>query len=90
LLLDLLAEHGAPVVAGARRIAAAATALIGRQPNIDFALAVLRRALDLPDGAALALFLVGRSMGWLAHAAEQYAGNRLIRPRARYVGPPVQ
>jgi citrate synthase len=28
-------------------------------------------------------------MGWLAQAAEQYAVNHLIRPRARYVGPPV-
>jgi citrate synthase len=89
LLLDLMAEHAAPLVAEARRIAAAGVALIGRQPNIDFALALLRRALDLPEGAALALFLVGRSLGWLAQAAEQYAGNRLIRPRARYVGPPV-
>jgi citrate synthase len=52
-------------------------------------LALLARALELPEGAALALFLVGRTMGWLAQAAEQYAVNRLIRPRARYVGPPV-
>jgi citrate synthase len=89
VLLDLMAEQGTPLVAEARRIAAAAAALIGRQPNIDFALAVLRRALDLPEGAALALFLVGRSMGWLAQAAEQYAVDRMIRPRARYVGPPV-
>jgi citrate synthase len=89
LLLDLMAEHGTPLVAEARRIAAAVAALIGRQPNIDFALALLRRALNLPEGAALALFLIGRSMGWLAQAAEQYAIDRMIRPRARYVGPPV-
>ena len=88
LLLDLLAEQGWPLVAEARRIAAAATALIGRAPNIDFALALLRHALALPEGAALAIFLIGRSIGWIAQAAEQYAGNRLIRPRARYVGPP--
>jgi citrate synthase len=89
VLFDLMAEHGTPLVAEARHVAAAAAALIGRQPNIDFALALLARALELPEGAALALFLVGRSMGWLAQAAEQYAVNRLIRPRARYVGPPV-
>jgi citrate synthase len=88
VLFDLMAEHGT-LVAEARHVAAAAAALIGRQPNIDFALALLARALELPEGAALALFLVGRSMGWLAQAAEQYAVNRLIRPRARYVGPPV-
>jgi citrate synthase len=90
LLLDLLAEHGAPLVAEGRRIAAAATALIGREPNIDFALALLRRSLGLPEGAGLALFLIGRSIGWLAHAAEQYALGRMIRPRARYIGPPPQ
>jgi citrate synthase len=90
LLLDLLAEHDAPLVAEGRRLAAAATALIRREPNVDFTLALLRRSLNLPAGAALALFLIGRSMGWLAHAAEQYAIERMIRPRARYVGAPPQ
>jgi citrate synthase len=90
LLLDLLAEQGRPLVAEARRIAAAAPAVVGREPNVDFALALLRRALALPEGAALALFLVGRSLGWVAQAAEQYADNRRIRPRARYIGPPIR
>ena len=89
LLLDLLEEHRAPLVGEARRVAAVVTGMIGRAPNVDFALALLRRALALPEGAALALFLVGRSMGWLAQAREQYASDRLIRPRARYVGPPI-
>jgi citrate synthase len=89
LLLELMAEQGAPLVGDGMRVAAAVTALTGRAPNIDFALALLRRALALPDGAALAVFLVGRSMGWLAQAQEQYAEGRLIRPRARYVGPPI-
>ncbi len=39
-------------------------------------------------GAALGLFLIGRSVGWIAHAIEHYATGQLIRPRARYVGPP--
>lgn len=90
LLLDLLAEAGAPLAAEARPVAAAALALTGRAPNVDFALALLRRALALPEGAALALFVIGRSMGWIAQAQEQYAADRLIRPRARYVGPPVE
>lgn len=89
LLLDLLEESGRPLVAAARPVAAAVEALIGRRPNIDFALALLRRALALPDGAALGLFMLGRSLGWLAQAGEQYAERRLIRPRARYVGPPI-
>jgi citrate synthase len=43
--------------------------------------------LKLPPNAALALFLVGRTVGWIAHAIEQYESGGLIRPRARYIGP---
>jgi citrate synthase len=89
LLFELMAEHQAPLLEPGLRIAAAVTALIGRAPNIDFALALLRRSLALPQGAALALFVIGRSIGWLAQAQEQYAADRLIRPRARYIGPPA-
>jgi citrate synthase len=89
VLLELLAEGGWPLVEPGARVIAAVAALIGRRPNIDVALALLRRALGLPEGAALALFMLGRSIGWLAHVAEQYADGRLIRPRARYTGPPV-
>jgi citrate synthase len=34
------------------------------------------------------LFAIGRSVGWIGHAIEQYATNQLIRPRAKYVGVP--
>jgi citrate synthase len=43
--------------------------------------------LGLPRGAALALFALGRTAGWLAHALEQYQLGQMIRPRAKYVGP---
>jgi citrate synthase len=33
------------------------------------------------------LFAVGRSVGWIGHAIEQYVAGQLIRPRAKYVGP---
>jgi len=59
----------------------------GKQPNVDFALVSLRRALRLKAGSALALFAIGRTAGWIAHALEQQAEEKLIRPRARYVGP---
>lgn len=59
----------------------------GRLPNIDFALVALRRAYRLPPGAAFAIFAVGRTAGWIAHALEQRLDERLIRPRARYTGP---
>jgi citrate synthase len=56
------------------------------RPNVDFALSVLARVLGLPPGAALALFALSRTVGWVGHAIEQYGTDRIIRPRARYVG----
>jgi citrate synthase len=74
--------------AGARVAAAAVAAmeLTGESPNVDFALGAASVALGLPQGAALGLFLVARSVGWIAHAMEQYESGVLIRPRARYIG----
>ncbi len=68
------------------RVAAAATQLTGQYPNVDFGLAAAATVLGLPRGAALGLFLVARSVGWIAHAIEQYESPVLIRPRARYTG----
>ena len=60
--------------------------LVGYCPNVDLALAAVTSSLNLPPGAALSLFLVGRTVGWIAHAIEQYESGVLIRPRARYTG----
>jgi citrate synthase len=60
---------------------------INQHPTIDFALAILAHALHLPSGAALALFAMGRTIGWIGHAIEQYQLDQLIRPRAQYMGP---
>jgi citrate synthase len=43
--------------------------------------------LGLPAGHELVLFSMARTVGWIAHASEQLRHGRLIRPRARYVGP---
>jgi citrate synthase len=67
--------------------AASGTRLTGRQPNVDFALAAAATSLALPRNAALAIFILGRTVGWVAHAIEQYESGILIRPRARYIGP---
>jgi citrate synthase len=67
--------------------AAAAKHLTGQHPNVDFALGAAVTALGLPPGSALGLFVVGRAVGWIAHAIEQYESGLLIRPRARYTGP---
>ena len=64
----------------------AAEALTGDTANVDFALAALVAAYDLPKNAPLTLFALGRSVGWLAHALEQIASGQIIRPRAQYVG----
>ena len=61
---------------------------LGVRPTLDLGLAVLARALGLPAGAALGIFALGRSAGWIAHALEARRADRLIRPRARYVGIP--
>ena len=70
--------------------AAAGTRLTGRQPNVDFALAAAATSLALPQNAALAIFILGRTVGWIAHAMEQYESGILIRPRARYIGPQAE
>jgi len=67
-------------------IASAAREMVGEEPNVDFALAVLAAVYDLPRGAPLLLFSIARSVGWLAHALEQLETGTLIRPRAHYVG----
>jgi len=48
---------------------------------------VVYDALDIPPDLCTSIFAVGRVAGWCAHALEQYADNRLIRPRADYIGP---
>jgi citrate synthase len=60
--------------------------LLGEHPTLDFALAALARVMKLPPASPFAIFAVGRSLGWIGHAIEQYAVAETIRPRARYVG----
>jgi citrate synthase len=67
-------------------VAEAAESVIREKPNLDFALAGIARVLQLPADAGLALFAIGRTVGWIGHAIEQYATGQLIRPRAKYVG----
>lgn len=54
--------------------------------NVEFYTALLLEALGLPRSGFTPVFAVGRVAGWLAHASEQEASGRLIRPRSRYVG----
>ena len=57
------------------------------QTNVEFYTALLLEALAFPPEAFTCVFAMGRVAGWIAHAREQLAGGRLIRPQSRYVGP---
>jgi len=56
-------------------------------PNVDFYSASVYYALGIPIDLYTPIFAVSRMSGWTAHVLEQYANNRLIRPRADYIGP---
>ncbi|WP_214699151.1 MULTISPECIES: citrate synthase [unclassified Exiguobacterium] len=58
----------------------------GLKPNVDFYSASTYYALGLEEDLFTPIFAVSRMSGWIAHILEQYADNRLIRPRAEYVG----
>ena len=87
-LLEMLDRRfpKAPELRYARDFARAAAAVTGERPNVDFALGTVSRVLALPAGSGLTLFAIGRTIGWIGHAIEQYAVDQIIRPRAKYVG----
>ena len=87
-LLSLTAEAypESPAVSLSEAVAGEALQLMGERPTLDLALVTIARTLGLPPGGATALFALGRTIGWIGHAIEQYEGGSLIRPRARYVG----
>ncbi|MGA7649161.1 MAG: citrate/2-methylcitrate synthase, partial [Thermoplasmata archaeon] len=55
--------------------------------NVDYYGAVVLEAVGLPREMFTPTFAVARTVGWTAHALEQAADNRLIRPEVEYVGP---
>jgi citrate synthase len=57
------------------------------QTNVELYTALILEALSLPPSVFTCVFAMGRVAGWIAHAREQLAGGRLIRPQSRYVGP---
>lgn len=84
LLLGMLPKSRQ--AAFAHRLATGMAAVLGEAPTVDFALVAVARSLGLPDGSALTLFALGRTIGWIGHAMEQYEQDAIIRPRAKYVG----
>ena len=59
-------------------------------PNLDFYTAVSYLLMGIPRDLYTPVFVCSRITGWCAHVIEQQDRNRLIRPRARYTGPPPQ
>ncbi|MEI7024782.1 citrate synthase [Paenibacillus sp. y28] len=59
----------------------------GLKPNVDFYSASVYTSLEIPRDLFTPIFAISRVSGWTAHILEQYENNRLIRPRAEYIGP---
>ena len=78
--------------AGSERLAAAEAVIAAARrrhlptPNVDFALATLASVAGMTRGASEAVFVLGRTAGWVAHALEEYERGIPIRPRAAYTG----
>ena len=58
----------------------------GMHPNVDFYSASTYYLMGIPLDLFTPIFAVSRISGWTGHILEQYANNKLIRPRAEYIG----
>ncbi|MGE3179160.1 MAG: citrate/2-methylcitrate synthase, partial [Vicinamibacterales bacterium] len=85
---DLGQRAGQPIwFEMSQRIEALVKAEKKLNPNVDFYSASTYYVLGIAIDLFTPIFAVSRVSGWTAHVLEQYANNRLIRPRAEYVGP---
>jgi citrate synthase len=94
-LRSVARELGGPLVDFAAQVEATTVAVLtdlkpGRQlyTNVEFYAGVVMNACGVPREMFTPTFSAGRVIGWSTHIMEQAADNRLIRPTARYVGPP--
>ncbi len=81
-LLDMIRRRYPERYAIVGRVIEAVRTIQGVHPKNDLALAALAHVCDCDATACRTIFLVARTVGWLAHTAEQYASPLLIRPRA--------
>ncbi len=58
--------------------------------NADFFAASVYHFMGIPTYLFTPIFVCSRITGWAAHVMEQRADNKLIRPAADYIGPPLQ
>jgi len=87
-LLELARRHGGRRLRTIDRLIASVERATDQRPNVDLGLLAVCRAAGWPAEVGAALFALGRSAGWVAHALEQRRSTALLRPRARYIGPP--
>ncbi len=58
----------------------------GMYPNVDFYSASTYYLMNIPLDLYTPIFAISRISGWAGHILEQYSNNKLIRPRAEYIG----
>jgi citrate synthase len=96
LLLRQVTERlGGPLVAFSQEVERTTVDVLaqlkpGRQlyTNVEFYAGVVMHTCGIPRHMFTPTFAAGRTIGWSTHVMEQASHNRLIRPAARYVGPP--
>jgi citrate synthase len=90
LVLTVLRDHeaAAPVLATVDAITHGLAGRPGAFPNVDLALAAVMHAFDLRSDAGEGVFALARTVGWIAHALEEYRGPGLrFRAEGVYAGP---
>ncbi len=71
----------------AKEVERVVTANTKVRPNVDFYSGIAYHLMGIPRELFTPVFAISRVVGWTAHILEQWQNNRLIRPRANYVGP---
>jgi citrate synthase len=90
LLLRLLDDtRDSPVMRAGRSLTATMQERRLPFPNVDFSLALLAESNEMSPDAIEVVFAISRTVGWLAHAIEEYQHRLRFRPRAVYAGHPV-
>jgi citrate synthase len=70
-----------------QRIIPIVKSMKNKDPNVDFFSASAYYTMGIPMDLFTCIFAIARVTGWTAHAMEQHANNRIIRPLDEYVGP---
>lgn len=86
VLLDRVARLDPPGWPALEALLLAASERFGASPNVDLALAALVLACGFTPGSGETIFALSRTVGWLAHAMEEYPQGLRFRPRAVYTG----